>query len=216
MAVGDATDVQRRLNALIPGSWFKGQPPEIEALLSGIADSQSAIYSLVGYAKAQTRIQSSTDGFAELAAYDFFGLGFPRLPAETDAAYTQRIILEIFRERTTRKGIVKALTDLTGFAPVLVEPANPADTFAWDVSFWDEANWGSTQNNNQIFVIAYRPKGGGIANIPGWDAGFWDATLVWVDQSLIVAPVTDAQIYATVAKTVAAGVTAWVMITNHP
>jgi len=216
MAIGDAGDTLRRLRALLPGSWFRGQVPEIDAVLGGVAESQAFVYALVGYAKGQTKVSSSTDGFLELSAFDFFGLRFPRLPNELDAAYSARIIKEIFRERATRRGISQALIDLTGYAPIIQEPANPSDTWAWDQSFWDVGTLGSTQNNNQVFITAYRPKGGGIAFIPGWDAGFWDVSFVWVDQSMIVAPVTDARIYAAIAQTVAAGVTAWVMILNHP
>ena len=36
--------------------------------LAGIADSQSFVYSLAAYAKAQTRLQTTTDGFVDLAA----------------------------------------------------------------------------------------------------------------------------------------------------
>lgn len=215
MAVGDQADVLSRLKALVPSSWFRQQHAEVDAVLSGAAEAQSFVYSLIQYAKQQTRIASSTDGFLELTALDFFGIRFPRLSNETDAAYSARIIKEIFRERATRHGISQALLDLTGYAPILQEPANPNDTWAWDESFWDVGTLGSTQNNNQIFVTAYRPAGGGIANTPGWDSGYWDTTFSWVDQTLVVAPVTDAQIYATVAQTVAAGVTAWVMILNH-
>lgn len=216
MAIGDATDTLNRLQALIPSSWFRNANAQETATLSGIASSEAFLYSLIAYAKKQTRLQTTTDGFLDLAAWDFFGVRFPRFTGETDAAFLVRILLEIKRERATRKGVIQAVADLTGLTPIMIEPANPSDTWAWDISYWDINNLGSTQINNQFFMTAYRPLGGGIAKIPGWDSGYWDKSFFWVDQSMVTAPVTDAQIYAAIAATVAAGVTAWVLIANPP
>jgi hypothetical protein len=216
MTVGSATDTLNRLQSLVPSSWFKGGQPEEMALVAGIASSEAFVYALNAYAKNQTRLQTTTDGFLDLAAWDFFGVRFTRLPGETDAAFLARILLEIKRERATRHGIIQAVTDLTGITPIMIEPANPSDTWAWDISYWDINNLGSTQLNNQFFMTAYRPLGGGIANWPGWDFAYWDKSFYWADQSMVAAPVTDAQIYAAVAATVAAGVTGWVMIQNPP
>lgn len=216
MSIGDQADISARLRQLIPSSWFKTPRPNLDAMLAGIAANESFIYSLIQYAKGQTRLQSTTDGFVDIAAWDFFGPTFQRRANEADAAFVLRIVQEILRERTTRKGISQALIDLTGVAPVIIEPFNPNDTWAWDVSAWDVSALGDLNLNNQIFIIAYRPAGGGIANIAGWDSGYWDATLFWIDQSMGNPPVSDAQIYATIAANVAAGVTAWVMILNAP
>lgn len=200
----------------MPPSWFKDASADEQALLGGPASSGAFIYALNAYAKAQTRLQTTMDGFLDLAAWDLFGVRFGRLPSESDAAFLARILLEIKRERATRNGIIQAVKDLTGIAPILIEPSNPADTWAWDLSYWDVNNLGSTDLRNQIFITAYRPAGGGIANWPGWDFAYWDANYYWVDQSMVAAPVSDAQIYAQIAATVAAGVTAWVQILNPP
>lgn len=216
MAVGDQADVLNRLVSLLPPSWFRNASAEVRAALACAAESHSFVYQLNQYARAQGRLYSSTDGFVEISSLDFFGVRFPRRASESDQSYASRVRAEIFRPRVTRAAVSQALSDLTGYAPVIQEPANPQDTWGWDASYWDLGQWGSTNNNNQFFVTAYRPAGGGIKNIPGWEGGYWDQTLVWVDQTLVTAPVTDAQIYQVVAQTVAAGETAWVQILNHP
>lgn len=216
MTIGDVDDSLRRLQALIPSSWFRDSNTDESALLTGAAATDAFIYALVAYAKDQTRLQSTTDGFADMAAWDYFGSRIKRRAGESDANFMLRVIKEILRERVTRRGIIQAVVDLTGVQPIFVEPPNPADTFAWDVSYWDAMLYGSTQLRNQVFITAFRPEGGGIANWPGWDNAFWDANMFWIDQSMVTAPVSDAEIYSTIAACVAAGVTAWVMIENTP
>jgi hypothetical protein len=45
-----------------------------------------------------------------------------RKAGECDATYDARVKKEILRERVTRSGMIKALTDLTGNAPLILEP----------------------------------------------------------------------------------------------
>jgi len=72
---------------------------------------------------------------------------------------------------------------------------------------------GSTALPYRIFIDAYRPAGRGIPNIPGIGYG-GIGSLEIIDDSAIQASVSDSDIYACVARTIAAGVTAWVAIHN--
>jgi hypothetical protein len=132
MATGDQQDFFKRIKARMPSGWFGSTSPILDALLGGIASAFVTVYAAYQYLLAQTRLQTSTDGWLDLSAADYFGeSGLSRLANETDPAYRTRIKINIIRERGTRAALVKILTDLTGRAPVIVEPTRPQDTGAY-------------------------------------------------------------------------------------
>lgn len=261
--IGDQTDILSRLKSVIP-PWFGTNTPVLDATLSGPSNSFSGIYALVQYAILQTRIKTSTDGWLDLIANDFFARGFQRRFNEPDAAYRARILKEILRPRVTRVAVSNALLDLTGIAPIIFEPGRIADTgalgvlapptFAFGgvmlpgtglgmtsdstiitsdstlvtsdegpmpVPFYGVGAWGSLNYPDQFLVTAYRPPGAGIPNAAGLTSvsaptsggGYGSGALEYVNLTNINGPVTDAEIYAAIARSVAAGVTAWTKIT---
>jgi hypothetical protein len=80
--------------------------------------------------------------------------------------------------------------------------------------------YGSYNYPCQLFITAYRPPGTGIPNVAGYSSlanptglgGYGAGAIMYGSPSVISGPVTDADIYATIARTVAAGVTAWTRI----
>src|SRR3954462_14546735 len=100
MATGDASDILQRLRKTpdgMPQGWFpeagdtigttSSPTPVLDSILSGFAETLAWIYSLLAYSQQQTRLSTSTDGFLELSALDYFGPGqFPRLSGESDAS----------------------------------------------------------------------------------------------------------------------------------
>jgi len=218
MATGDSNDMLGRLKSLLPW-WFGFIAPIRDAVLGGIADTFSWQYGFTKTVRLQTRISTATGYFLDLIGFDFFGLRFQRRTGESDDLWRARIAPEIRRERATRAGIVQALVDLTGRAPIVVEPANPSDTAAYGANayYGQAGSYGSLLLRNQIFVTAFRPLGAGIANVAGYGAAYYDiGTGSYIDLSEVAGPVTDADIYSAVASTVAAGVTGWVDILNNP
>ncbi len=127
--IGDKSDVLARLKALLPG-WYGTNTPILDAAMSAPAAVFSEIYDLIVYATKQTRIKTAADQWLDLIARDFFARRFQRFKAETDEHYRTRIVAEIFRPRATRPAIISTLTDLTGRAPIIFEPARIADTGA--------------------------------------------------------------------------------------
>ncbi len=79
MATGDQQDIFTRLRGYLP-RWFgdTAQSPVINALLQGLAYSGAYVYGLYAYAKQQTRILTSSDGWLDMIAADFFGLSVQR------------------------------------------------------------------------------------------------------------------------------------------
>lgn len=220
MAVGDSDDFVRRLRSLIPSGWIAqysltGQFSAYvsQAVLGGLADSLSWCYGLLQGAKAATRRLTLVGWLIDLDAVGFFGITFLRRSGESDASFSLRYRKEVFRPRGRRQDIIAALTDLTGRTPTLIEPWNPADTAAYDYSFYDHCIYGTLDLPFQYFITVFRPVSPGIPNIAGYDYGFYDApTTAYIDLSEVVSPISDVDLYAAVARNTAAGVIPWTQL----
>lgn len=204
MATGDAKDVQSRLAALIPWSWFPvGTVPLFMAILAGIASALSFDYTLLSYIRLQTRIATATDGFLDLIAWDFFGADLLRANGQNDASFLASIKAAMFRERNTRNAVVSILTDLTGRAPVIFEPWRPTDSGGYSTNgcfYGARGGYGSQALQQQAFVRAYRPKSQGIPNVAGYgdsESGYGAGQGMYASLASI-GGITDADIYAAV------------------
>jgi hypothetical protein len=219
MATGDQADMAGRMLATLPGGWFPDVAPNLSTALAGPAASQAFVYGLMQFAKAQERIATASGFFLDAISLDFFGTAMPRLLAENDTQYRARIRAELLREKGTRAGLIRALTNLTGRAPIVFEPLNIYDTGAWDTGtlYYDAMGGFTDLGPFQVFVTVYRPASGGAVGIGAWDAtgSYWDGgNFYWIDDSMVSGQVTDAAIYARVASVIPAGTTAWVAISN--
>lgn len=178
---GDQNDVLARLQRWLPQGWFPtATGTRIYAILSGFASVLSSIYAMVAYTKLQTRIATATDGFLDLISQDYLGSNLPRLPGETDAAFSARIRANIFLAANTRTAIQNALQNVTGAPVRMIEPWQPNDTFVWGKSFWNvntAQNPGQWSNGNARYVGMIQcslPQNGAI-NLPRswWGRFFW-------------------------------------------
>ncbi len=227
MATGDQTDTLARARAVLPGGWFPSPTPVLDAALAGPAWGWSWLYGLLGYVGDQHRIETATDSNLDLIGADYFATGLLRRLGETDAGYRQRILASLLAPRGTRAAVIAVLTQLTGHAPSVFEPARPADTGAWGhlggplntglAYNTGPGGWGDLLLPAQFFVTAERPSGGGIAYAAGWGTGVggWGVGAIeYASLDQITNEVTDADIYAAVNLTRPAGTTAWVAITG--
>lgn len=223
-------DFVSRLKKLIPPSWFSiDDTPILDGLLSGAASPLSWVYDLYSYALKQMRIRTSTGVWIDRISYDFLGNRLPRkktidqlsgevVSAELDDEYRNRVLKEILRPRQTREAIRLALFDMTGRDPIIIEPWNTGDCGAFDIgafAFDTAGCYGSTTMNNQMLITAYRPVGQGVPNVAGFDtpyAGYDVGGGEYIELQWTTAQVTDDDIYSAVAKTKAAGMTAWTAI----
>jgi hypothetical protein len=218
---GDQDDIIARLHRWLPTGWFPTDAgTRINALLSGFASLLAVIYSGIVYARLQTRLATMTDGFADLASFDFFDRNLPRLSGEEDDGFTLRIRKEILRKRLTRQAIDELLFDMTGAHPRIVELERPADCGAWGHRFALGAAgcWGGRENGPAVFITTTHAGKFSIPLINGWDgyAGGWgQGRMVWAGPDMITGKgFTDAQIMSALNRIRAAGVTFWVNITN--
>lgn len=222
MATGDRSDIASRLTQLIPHGWFaNGLSSMRDALLQGLASSFAFAFSLLAYVRQQTRISTATDGFLDMIAGDFFGSSLVRTLNQTDASFRARIIINIFRERGTRKGLSLVLTQLTGRAPVIFEPARPADTGGYGggmVGYGVAGGYGSLALPMQAFVTAYRPAGSGIPSVAGYGistTGYATPSQgEYAALSMVQTHVTDADIYAAIDSVRPAGYVVWARVSN--
>lgn len=162
MATGDQADLLGRLKALLP-DWFGSAPTLLTATLQGYAAAGAFVYSLYAYAKQQTRITTATDGWLDMIAADYFGTGLIRPTGQGDTAYRARILSNLLRPRATHDAITRALLDLTGRVPRVIEMGRPLDTgaygylFGYGVTGAYRSTWPTVY---QGFVTAYRPLAG--------------------------------------------------------
>ncbi len=213
-----------RLLALLPLRWFPDVAPVLGSLLSGLSDGWAWLYAMLGYARLQTRIATATDSFLDLISQDFFATALLRRFGEADAAFRSRIQRELLRPRATRAALITELLALTGRAPVVFEPARPADTGAWGLAagYGVGGGWGSLLLPFQCFVTAFRPLGSGVPLVGGWsglgvvssNGGYGAGAMEYVSLAMVQSQVSDTDIKLAIAGTVPVAVTAWTRISN--
>lgn len=216
---GSPDDMLARLKAVLPLHWFPDDTPVLDGLLAGLAAAWSWLYGLLSYVRLQTRIATASDVFLDIIAQDFFGSRLTRGTGQSDAAFRQRIQLELLRERGTRAAITSVLTDLTGRAPIIFEPARTTDTGGYGIAmaYGAAGAWGSLRLPFQCFVTAYRPTGSGIASVAGYGSGiggYGAGTIEYASLAMVQGQVTDSDIYEAVASVLPVATIAWTSITG--
>ena len=212
--IGDTTDISARIKAVLPTRWFPDETPVLDSVLAGLASAWSSLYGLLATVRLQSRIATASDQFLDGASADFFGAALPRRSNEPDSSFRPRIQQELVRDRATRAAVVSVLTDLTGRAPTLFEPARITDTGAYatpNFAYCAAGAWGSLEHPFQVFVTARRAQGAAIADIAGYGT---PGPLARASLSLVSGQVTDADIYAAIASVMPTASTAWTSITN--
>ena len=219
MTIGDATDMLARIKRVVPSRWFAYVAPLRDAVLGGLADQLAWIYSFIALAKLQTRISTATGFFLDLIAFDYFGAFIQRRVAELDTAFQSRIKKELIRERVTRKGMVQALTDLTGSKPSVFEHCSARDTGGYGVAasmgYGVAGGYGNLALPAQVFLIVTWPGLAGIPGIAGYgnsQGGYGVGAVEYVNPSMVTGAVTDTDIYATIEATKPTGVTCWTQL----
>ena len=218
MAIGDQNDFQSRIIGDLP-PWFGDVivDPIVSGLVAAGAYVMSTCYAVLGYVRPQTRIRTATDGWLDLASQDYLGDTLPRKTAESDTAFRSRILANLLGERATRPGMIKALTVLTGNAPVIFEPWRPADAACANASYAGVSRAGSYTTPAQAFITVTLPPGdggGGIAGAATNYAGAGCGYMAAADASTLGSAIADEDVYNTVNAFKAEGTTMWVEINN--
>jgi hypothetical protein len=161
-ASGDKVDILGRLRALLP-PWFTRDAELVSGTLQGYANAAAFVFGLYVYAKLQTRVRTATDGWLDMIAADFFGSSLSRKAGQGDDSFRVAILNNLLRERAPHAAMTKALKDLTGRTPRVIELQRPLDTGAYGYLFgYGQAGAYGTAGTYpyQAFVTAYRPLAG--------------------------------------------------------
>ena len=223
--IGDRYDIGWRLRDVLPTGWFDPEAPVLDTLLGALASPWSYLYQMVCYAKSQTRIATATDGWLDLIAIDFFGRRIKRRHGQTDQSFRGAVSRELLRERATRQGLVRALEDLTGRAPMIFEPGHTGDTggygsaaaggghgvhgFAYGLA----GGWGNIGLPLQVFVTAFRPLREGGVNGAGWGrGGYSNGHSSYADMAVLQGMVNDTDIAEAISNALPTCGVAWTRI----
>lgn len=217
MATGSQSDILGRLLGRLP-PWFSSANAAVSAIMAGAAAALVQIYNMWVYLVAQTRLATCSGGFLDLFAQDHFGSTLVRRPGQSDAALRARISALLFAERGTRRGMTRALTVLTGRAPIIVEMTAPGDTGGYStnsIGYSTAGRYASVRLTAQFLITAFRPNS--MNNLPGYrtsPAGYSSPGSGYGSLSLTGGGITDQDIIDTINAVRPAGVTAWVNISN--
>jgi hypothetical protein len=216
---GDQADMLARLKAVLP-RWFPDSVLILDGILSGLALAASLLYQVISYADLQVRIKTATDGWLDLIAYDFFGATLVRTSGQSDESLRTRILINLLRERVTRAALVRVLTDVTGRAPIVIEPTRPADCGGYGAmgGYGSAGAYGSLAVPYWCFVQAFRPASSGIPFVAGYGStpsGYSQPSRgEYASLAMVQGSVTDADIYAAIESVKPAGMTVWVNLSN--
>lgn len=222
-APGTSLDILSRVKRLIPGRWFSWVAPYRDAVLGGLSDDFAWAFSLIGYARLQTRLATATGPWLDILAYDFLNRYLLRRGMD-DNTFRTIIQATILQERVTRAGVQNAVTTLLdGVPPRIIEPWSTGDCGSWYgvnkkgglFAFNRIGCWGSIQLPGQYFMQLSR-QGLVLTGVPivagwqGYTGGWGTGGFAWNGGETSQIGVTDQQVYDIIAYTKPTGTTAWV------
>jgi hypothetical protein len=226
--IGSVADILIRVRKLIPKRWFQWGALYRDAIIGGLSVPAAWNYTLIGYARAQTRLASAYGIWLDIIAYDFLGRTLLRNGAADDT-FRALIQATILQERVTRAGMIGVLTKLTGNAPWIFEPWNTYDTGAYSGPAFisgspkygsmgygvGRGGYGNMGLPCQAFIKVTRGGPSGIPKVAGYgspNAGYGVGQVEYVGGYSELSGVTDTMIYQAINITKPTGSACWVAI----
>lgn len=227
---GSSDDILSRVKRLIPSRWFAWVAPYRDAIIGGLSDSAAWNYTLIGYAKAQTRLATAYGVWLDILCFDFLG-GVLTRGGMLDDAFRAVIKATILQERVTRPGMINAVMKVTGLAPTIFEPWNTGDTGAYGNKAIGQicggqfgygvgnGGYGNMNLTAQSLMQVYRSAPSGVPDVDGYDGaigGYGVGAIEYVGSTTQLEGITDEVIYKVINLTKATGSIVWVAFTNPP
>jgi hypothetical protein len=230
--LGSAADILERVKRLLPTSWFSYVAPYRDAIIGGAGDLAAWSYSLVAYARTQSRLATASGIWLDILSYDFLGRFLPRTTTSDDI-YRVTIRATILQERVTRAGMLNALLTLTGNQPVIFEPWNTYDTGAYSglgmggdgIKYGSmgygvgRGGYGNMQLPAQTFLKVFRGASSGVPNVEGYGdpvAGYGVGAGEYTGPLIALDGITNEMIYRVINITKPTGTFCWVAIGAQP
>lgn len=226
-SIGSSSNLAWRVWTTIPKRWFSWVAPYRDAVIGALADSAAWNYTLIGYAKAQTRLATAYGIWLDILCYDFLRGTLTRGGLQDDA-FRALIRATILQERVTRAGMIAAVTKLTGSAPWLFEPWNTGDTGAYGNSARGlicggqfgygvgRGGYGSMHLPAQAFMQIHRTTPSGVPSVDGYVGtigGYGGGSIEYVGNTTQLAGITDDLIETLVNITKPTGSIMWIAFT---
>ncbi|MBR0693690.1 hypothetical protein [Bradyrhizobium lablabi] len=227
-APSTSDDIVARVKKLIPHRWFRWVAPYRDAIIGGLADSAAWNFTLIAYAKAQTRLATAYGIWLDIFCYDFLGGALTRSGLQDDS-FRAVIRATILQERVTRAGMSNAVTRITGLVPLIFEPWNTGDTggyahqasgvisggqFGYGVG---NGGYGNMNLPAQVLMQVHRSAPSGVPGVDGYDgtiAGYGAGAIEYVGSTTQLEGITDALIYNQINMTKPTGSIAWISFTS--
>ena len=189
-----------------------------------MSDSAEWSYSLIGYAKAQTRLATAYGVWLDILCFDFLG-GWLIRNGLLDDTFRAVIRATILQERVTRLGMTQAISAITGNAPAIFEPWNTGDTgglsnhaagvicggqFGYGVG---NGGYGNMHMPAQFLMKVHRTTPSGVPNVDGYGGdigGYGVGAIEYVGNNTILEGVTDDLIYQMINITRPTGTIGWI------
>jgi len=192
----DADDWAVRLLSTFPAEWAgetaRAPGGKLYSLFKAVGAELEVTNNNLLYVFHACRLMTAEGEALDLVANDFLGpaYGFPalvtRVLGESDEAFRQRIIDNMFLPAATRPALIKMIERFTGLTPRVIEPWRLQDTGAFDAnSYWDvdnqqaPARWANPALRWKGAFISPLPRVKGLKStgFVAFDAnGFWDAS----------------------------------------
>lgn len=227
---GDLADITTRLQRALPSGWYPsgsvntdGSVSRVWVSMLGFASALIQMWSQLQFAALQTRTITSSEGWLDLKAWDYFGWGLVRTSGETDDALKTRIGAMLLQPANTRAALSNAIAQLCGTIPRIMEPWNPSDNGVLDGpgmyldvdSTLSPARMVDPQLRNQFFIETIPPvlHSTGNASVPAYDAAsyldVWNAALIDLTTTETLGLT---EVYALLSRLKAEGVVGWINI----
>lgn len=209
-----------RLRAMIPSRWRGDDTPVLDAVLAGPASVLQEAADRLAWVRLQSRLRTAEGAWLDQLTFDFLGGGVQREEGESDESLRTRLRIELLREKATRRAVVRAIEDVTGETPLVIEPARPADIGGYGVArgYGVAGRYGSLRLPYQTFVIAYRPVAPGVPQVNGWGgtiAGWGRGLGQWLSGRDVAERIPDRRILRVISRVMPAASVAWVQITSR-
>lgn len=213
-------DFVQRLQAALPARWFGDDHPVLDGILGGSAANWLNTLEQICGLHDQTRLQTASAPFIDIAAYDFYGPDLTRNPGESDTAFSFRLRSRLFQPVVTRDAMLRAVERVTGLEAEIIEIGRPADCggYGAGAGYAAGGHYGSlTPPEYQAFVTAYRPQVAPTGGGGGYGAGYagYSDSGAYADVANAQAA-GDAAIYAAIESVRPASTVVWTRILNAP
>jgi len=183
------------------------------AILYGCAGALTYVMGVNQFVAMQIYLQTTSGGFLDLWAYDFFGTGVLRNVGESDVSFMNRVSAYLLAPTVTKAAIVGILTRLVFTTPVVREAFSPLDTASFSGTSYfgggGNARFGSQSYPGQFFVEAGLPSVSAAGSVPTFGEVYYNTDPAYLTPTPS-SNLSLADLYSVINFIRAAGILAWV------